>query len=558
MLKFKSIGELNDLIRLVTKQVPLMLVSSIMGMLAGSVTVVILTSVTNVVSGKTNMASSLLLEYAALCLLVLACTVGSQLIANSVGLKLVADVRKNLARKILLAPIARLEQYRKHRLMPVLTEDISVINGAFFVLAETIVSISVIIGCAAYLLYLSPALFGSLLVALILGLLIQHVAQSKGVKGLWEARNYEDELHKLYRDISDGAKELRINRVRRWRLYLGGIIASVDRIRLCTTRSMCFYIVGMGFGSALFFMLIGFILAWGESHPDSASIVSGFVIMMIFLKGPADQLLSVLPHFGRAKVALERIAELSRLFSNPESGTLLADQPASNVDFKSIRMDAMCYEYPSSDEGAGFSVGPIDLELVGGQIVFIVGDNGSGKTTLIKVLLGLYLPSSGSLLLNNQPVDESNRDDYRQLFTTVFSDFHLFESISDGMFADVEGADLPVLAYLKRLEIDRKVAVKDGTFSTLDLSTGQRKRLALVNAYVEARPVYVFDEWAADQDPTFRHIFYTELLPELRDRGFSVVVISHDDRYFGVADRIVRLENGQVVEVVAGSTPAAV
>ncbi|MDO5102662.1 MAG: cyclic peptide export ABC transporter [Lautropia sp.] len=548
MLKSKPIRERNDLIRLAGKHVPLMLLSSLMGMFAGYITVAILTSVTDAVSGQTSMTSTLLFEYTALCILVLGCTVVSQLIASHIGLKLVADVRENLSRKILLAPIDRLERYRKHRLIPVLTEDIGVVSDAFFVIAETLVSIAVITGCAAYLFYLSPELFGILLVALIIGVTIQYAAQSRGLKGFLEARNHEDDLHKAYRDISDGAKELRINRVRRWRLYRDGILANVERIRESTTRSMSFYIVGMGLGSALFFMMIGVILAWGDSHPNRAGLVSGFVVMLVFLKGPVDQVLSVLPHIGRAKVAIDRIAELARQFNNPESGTMLSDQSPSPVAFESIRMDAVRYEYPSSEQGGGFSVGPIDLELAGGQIVFLVGDNGSGKTTLIKVLLGLYPPSSGSVLLNGAPVDESNRDDYRQLFTTVFSDFHLFESVSDGMLADSDDADHPALAYLKRLDIDRKVSIKDGTFTTLDLSTGQRKRLALVNAYVEARPVYVFDEWAADQDPTFRHIFYTELLPDLRDRGFSVLVISHDDKYFGFADRVIRLENGQVID----------
>src|SRR5256885_14002412 len=68
-----------------------------------------------------------------------------------------------------------------------------------------------------------------------------------------------------------------------------------------------------------------------------------------------------------------------------------------------------------------------------------------------------------------------------------------------------------------------------------------------VHAYLEGRPVLVFDEWAADQDPSFRHLFYTELLPELRARGHLLVVISHDDRYFHLADRIVRMEAGRMV-----------
>lgn len=101
--------------------------------------------------------------------------------------------------------------------------------------------------------------------------------------------------------------------------------------------------------------------------------------------------------------------------------------------------------------------------------------------------------------------------------------------------------------YLKRLEIAHKVSIRDGSFTTTDLSTGQRKRLALINAWLEERPVLVFDEWAADQDPTFRRIFYTELLPELKRLGKTIIVISHDDRYFDVADRLVRMAAGKVV-----------
>lgn len=182
---------------------------------------------------------------------------------------------------------------------------------------------------------------------------------------------------------------------------------------------------------------------------------------------------------------------------------------------------------------------------------------------IVGALLGLYAPRQGEVVLDGVPVTARTRDDYRQLFTTVFSDFYLFEDLV------AEGGDaatvLPEAArpYLERLEIAHKVSVTDGVFSTLDLSTGQRKRLALVHAYLEGRPVLVFDEWAADQDPAFRHLFYTELLPELRDRGYLLVVISHDDRYFHLADRVVTMQAGRIAAVeerrpAAAAVPATV
>ncbi|MBH9340157.1 cyclic peptide transporter, partial [Pseudomonas aeruginosa] len=102
--------------------------------------------------------------------------------------------------------------------------------------------------------------------------------------------------------------------------------------------------------------------------------------------------------------------------------------------------------------------------------------------------------------------------------------------------------------YQQRRELAPTGSGRDGNFSTPDLSTGQRKRLALINAWLEERPVLVFDEWAADQDPAFRRVFYTELLPDLKRQGKTIIVISHDDRYFEMADQLIRLSAGKVVK----------
>ncbi|MFC6010519.1 ATP-binding cassette domain-containing protein [Nocardia lasii] len=196
-----------------------------------------------------------------------------------------------------------------------------------------------------------------------------------------------------------------------------------------------------------------------------------------------------------------------------------------------------------ASEDAGFRLGPINLVFEPGQITFIVGGNGSGKSTLAKLITGLYVPRSGSLSLNGERIDHDNIEWYRQNSSAVFTDFHLFE---DYLGFDRPGIDEQVRRYLDELQISHKVTVRDGRLSTVDLSQGQRKRLALLTALLEDRQIYVFDEWAADQEPRFRDVFYHEILTELKRRGKTVIVITHDDRYFGCADQLVKLDFGLV------------
>ena len=204
------------------------------------------------------------------------------------------------------------------------------------------------------------------------------------------------------------------------------------------------------------------------------------------------------------------------------------------------------------DDG-GFALGPLDLVFEPGQISFVIGGNGSGKSTLAKLITGLYVPRTGSISLGDERIDHENIEWFRQNSSAVFTDFHLFE---DYLGFDRPGIDEEVRGYLEELQIAHKVTVRDGKLSTLALSQGQRKRLALLTALLEDRQIYVFDEWAADQEPRFREVFYTEILAGLKHRGKTVIVITHDDRYFDCADQIVKLDFGKIVEATAATAPA--
>lgn len=541
-----SEGQATEVLRLLKPFLPWLLLSAVTGIAAGASTVALLATINEVLHRPGGLAGGLLLTFIALCAVALCGRAVSDISTNLVGQRLVAQVRKGLAEKILSAPIDALERYRTHRLMPVLTQDVDMISDAAFMLASTLISVAIALGCLVYLAMLSLPLFGMLVVALAIGGTLQLVAQARGVAGFWQSREHEEHLHKAYRGISEGAKELRMHRARRANVFGSQIERTVDTIRDINWRAINTYVLATAFGSALYFLLIAMILGWAAFQTMEPAVLSGFVLVLLFLKGPVDQIVGALPNTGRAKVAFERVADLSARFANPEPHLHLGRPPSDVRLARSIELRGVRYAFDAPEGAPAFELGPIDVRLQPGELVFVVGDNGSGKTTMIKLLLGLYAPHEGTVLLDGQPVTPANRDDYRQLFTTVFSDFYLFEDlVGTGLAPTLPEAARP---YLERLEIAHKVNVKDGAFTTLDLSTGQRKRLALVHAYLEGRPVLVFDEWAADQDPTFRHLFYTELLPELRDKGHLLVVISHDDRYFHLADRVLRMHAGRLHE----------
>jgi putative ATP-binding cassette transporter len=218
-----------------------------------------------------------------------------------------------------------------------------------------------------------------------------------------------------------------------------------------------------------------------------------------------------------------------------------------------IELSGVVHSYQGARDN-NFTLGPIDLSFSPGELVFLVGGNGSGKTTLAKLLTGLYAPEAGEIRLDGELVTDANRDLFRQNFAAVFSDFFLFDSL---LGLHVPELDAQARNYLERLYLDHKVQIDNGRFSTLDLSQGQRKRLALLTAYLEDRNIYLFDEWAADQDPMFKEVFYYQLLPELKTKGKTVIVISHDDRYYNVADRVIKLENGKLVSVKSAASSAA-
>jgi len=534
-----------------------------LGIVGGMSVTGLLAIVNNSLYDGKNITYTIAFAFVGLSVLSLVATIVSDVGANYIGQRIIAGLRKELGARVLAAPISKIERYRSHKLIPVLTHDVDTISDFAFEFAPLLISFTITLGCLGYLAYLSLPLFGMTLCVILLGTIVVSIAQHYGYKGFFEARDHEDRLQKHYQSVVYGAKELRIDRDRRLSMLTDGLQATADRIRDIQVRAISIFITARAFGSMLFFIVIGVLLLVQQSlWPDiEQAVISGFVLVLLYLKGPLEHLIGVMPIVSRAQIAFVRIAELFSQFSNSESELLehntrvaandvkvnsadiKSEQCDSNESFSRIALEGVEYHFPKVEGSEAFIFGPADFIINRGEITFIVGENGSGKTTLIKLLLGLYEPDSGHIALNETPIDQASRDDYRQLFATVFADYFLFDDLQKNLDSVPESVD----AYLKRLEIDHKVSVKQGEFTTTDLSTGQRKRLALVHVWLSDRPILVFDEWAADQDPAFRKIFYSEILPDLKKQGKTIIVISHDDRYFHIADTLLSLSKGKII-----------
>jgi putative ATP-binding cassette transporter len=306
---------------------------------------------------------------------------------------------------------------------------------------------------------------------------------------------------------------------------------------------MTIYAGADSWGHFLFFVLLALTL-FGlptAGYADPRTLL-GYTLIILYMKAPVEIILALLPMVARARIALRQLESLGLQLKSLPAETAQNGQPHSGSAPMLLELDGITHSYRREREEGSFTLGPIDLSFYSGEVVFVVGGNGSGKTTLAKLISGLYAPESGDIRLNGIEITDGLRDYYRQHFSAVFSDFFLFESfIGLGSNLDAQASQ-----YLKDLELDHKVEIKDGKLSTTELSQGQRKRLALLTAYLEDRPFYIFDEWASDQDPVFKQVFYNRIVPALRERGKAVIVITHDDKYFHCADRLIKLDFGRL------------
>jgi putative ATP-binding cassette transporter len=487
--------------------------------------------------------SRLVLPFATLCLVLAVNRFISQVLMIRFAMGTVQDLRLQLSHRILASPLRHLEEVGSNRLFAAFTEDIPVLMNALTQVPNLCINLIIVFGCLGYAAWLSWKLFLLVLASLAVGMAGYHLLEQRSSALLRSARNEATKLLKSFRALITGAKELQMSRQRRADFLSEDIQKRQEkaaRDRIAATRN---YAIAEGWGELILYLVIGLLLFLFSSFQGANTVVlTGYVLVFLYMLTPLQFILNTFPTVSQANISIERIRQLNlNLLAANDVKSDVETLPVS-TQWQTLELKNVNHTYRHEKDGSEFTLGPIDLQISPGEMIFVTGGNGSGKTTLIKLLVGLYRPQQGEICLDGRPIHDDERDSYRHLFSAVFADFFLFDELH-GM----RTLDRKANAYLSYLQLDHKVSIKDGVLSTIELSQGQRKRLALLVAYLEDRPIYVFDEWAADQDPAFREVFYRQILPELQQRGKAVIVVTHDDRYYDLADRLIKLDYGRLV-----------
>lgn len=477
--------------------------------------------------------------FCAICLLILFCRATSQILLTRVALDATTDLRVKTYRQIAAAPIAELEKVGSSKLLVAITTDVArIISGAISI-PNVLVSIVTVTGMLSYLYLLSSDVFAFVIKAILFGVVTYQVPMLIGNKYFARGRAEFDMLQESIRGLIYGAKELKLNKIKRDRYFDEFLATHEQSVLRNTKRANTIVVSAANYGDLLSFYVIGVIAYIFVSYHSIENVkLVGAMMALIYIASPVALILNSLPQIINARVSLRSV---KKLFDQiPVENVSESTEPLP--PWETVRLAGITFHY--RNENSEFALGPVDLEISKGDVTFIVGGNGSGKSTLSKIISLHYHPSSGDVFFGDTKIDASSMGRGRACIAAIFTDYYLF----DRLLGSLDTVDQRIVeSYLSKLGIANKVRITDGRFSTTSLSDGQRKRLALLVALIEDRDIYLFDEWAADQDPSFKEVFYHEVLPELKAKNKAVVVISHDDRYFHVADKLLVMEDGKLI-----------
>ena len=456
----------------------------------------------------------------------------------------IRHIRIRIADKIRHSELRFIETIGFSNMYEPLSKDTNLIAQTAIGLVMSGQSIIVLIFSSLYLAFISPL---SLWITLtfITCAIILYLSYHKEISlELQQASEQETKFFSTFEQIRSGFKEIKINHKKNNDVFqhLSTISKETSDLKIAGGLRA---VTTMMFGQISFYLLLAvlvFILP--IFSPTEVDDLFKIIATILFIIGPVGQFTDMMPMTAKADIAVTNLYRLEKILDKEREEPSEAEFVPPITKFEEIRLKDLNFHYRDAANRALFSINGINLTIQQGELLFVVGGNGSGKSTLLKLLSGLYYPETGDVYIDNKRMDIFNYQNYRELFSIIFTDFHLFDRI----YGIDEPDDTRINELLHLVELDKKVQYRDGKFSNLDLSTGQKKRLAFITAVLEDKPIYIFDELAADQDPLFRKRFYEKILPGLQEQGKTIIAVTHDDHYFHLADRIMKMEYGKLIE----------
>jgi len=451
-------------------------------------------------------------------------------------------LRMRLLAKLRHSELEDVERLVPSRILTTIAGEPAAISNQAPILVAAVQASLLLLFVAAYVAYLSLAALVLTAVAAGIAMAIFLGRSERLRQRLRQAAQVDQAIYENLEDLLGGFKEVKMSTARG--IGVAGAFQETSdeavTLKQETARSSAGEFV---FAQSTFYVLLAVVVFVVPAFSRVASTdVVKISSAILFLIGPISMIVQAIPALTTANSSIERLMSIDALLPGDRQCLAEAVEPTSAAP-PMLRLEGATFAYAQSEGGAGFRLGPLDFIARPGEIVFITGGNGSGKTTLMKLMAGLYQPDGGKVVLGDTELSPATAPWLRDQVSIIFSDFHMFRRLY--------GVDIDdparITGLLRGMELDRDTAVERDRFSTIKLSTGQRRRLALVVALLEDRPVLIFDEWAADQDPTFRRKFYEGILPSLKARGKVVICATHDEQYFDVADRQYKLEFGRIV-----------
>jgi putative ATP-binding cassette transporter len=463
---------------------------------------------------------------------------------------MVRRLRLRICDRIRRSDLSFIENLGKGALYTTVAQDTNMISQAAFVITNATQEVVMLAFGLLYIAFLSPVallfIAGCIAVAVVVFQRQKNVLMSElGALGVLEGEFLEAINH-----IIDGFKEVRLNSRKNQALY-DSFVDLAGQTETLKNKTGVSLVTNVMFSQVFFYTLIAVVIFLLPRYFESVrGVVTPLTAAILFIMAPLEMVVGSIPMIARSSVALDRLYALEgRLDEHLSLTENASPDPDRFRDFRTAALEGASFTYREGADGPGFKVGPVDIAIERGKTLFIVGGNGSGKSTLLKMMTGLYPVSSGSLRVDGERLQPADLPSYRDLISAIFTDFHLF----DRLYGMETVEEQRVRRMIGEMELTGKTGFQNGRFTNLNLSTGQKKRLALIVALLEDREIYIFDEWAADQDVHFREHFYRKILPALRDAGKAVVAVTHDDRFWHFADRIVKLDAGEIVFSGAGS-----